>query len=126
MGIHFTHRSGGSCWTSERGYHQPDPWPRHIWAAVTAHAPRKPAPDDAVLPQSRMQFCWLVELFMPGGNSMGCYHTGFTTLMPGESRTTRDPWEAKKYVTEAEAMQAADKLHHLQGVWRAVEHGFDA
>jgi hypothetical protein len=73
-----------------------------------------------------MQFCWLVELFMPGGNSMGFYHTGFTTLTPGDSRTTRDPFQAKKYATQAEALHVADGLHHLQGVWRAVEHGFDA
>jgi hypothetical protein len=126
MGIHFTHRSGGHCWSSERGYHQPDPWPQHIWAAVTAPAPTKPAPAAAASPERKMHFCWLVELFLPGGNSMGCYHTGFTTLTPGNSRTTRDPLQAKRYATQAEAAQVADGLHHLQGVWRAVEHGFDA
>lgn len=85
--------------------------------ALTAPAPR-PAPKP--------QFCWLVELFMPGGNSMGYYHTGFTTLTPGQSRTTRDPLQAKRYATQAEALSVADGLHHLQGVWRATEHGFDA
>ena len=125
MGIHFTHRSGGPCWTRERGYHQPDPWPRHIWAAVMAPAPTS-TPEIAAAAKPKTQFSWLVELFMPDGNSMGYYHTGFTTMMPGDSRTTRDPYQAKRYVTEDEALHVADGLHHLQGVWRAVEHGFDA
>jgi hypothetical protein len=57
---------------------------------------------------------------------MGYYHTGFTTLTPGQSRTTRDPLQAKRYATQADAVRVVDRLHHLQGVWRAVEHGFDA
>ena len=71
-------------------------------------------------------YCWLVELFEPDGNSMGHYHTGFTTLMPGESRSTSKPHEAKRYETKEAAKYAANKLLHLAGVWRAVEHGFDA
>lgn len=117
MGIHFTHRSGGPCWSRELGYHQPAPLPDHIMRMLTTPAP-KPAP--------KTDFCWLVELFEPDGNSMGYYHTGFTTLMPGESRTTKNPHEAKRYATQAEALHIADGLHHLAGVWRAVEHGFDA
>jgi hypothetical protein len=70
-------------------------------------------------------YCWLVELFEPGGNSMGYYHTGWTTLS-FESRTTRDPNDAKRYATMADALLACARLLHLQGVWRAVEHGFAA
>ena len=77
-------------------------------------------------PETRTQFCWLVELFLPQGNSMGYYHTGFTTLTPGESRTTRDPLQAKRYATLADALHIADGLRDLQGVWRAVEHGLAA
>lgn len=69
-------------------------------------------------------FCWLVELFLPEGNSLGYYHTGFTGLMPGDSRSTNSPHEAKRYATKEAAEAAASKLMHLQGVWRAVEHGF--
>ena len=77
-------------------------------------------------PEMRTHFCWLIELFLPQGNSMGYYHTGFTTLMPGESRTTRDPLQAKRYATQGDALHIADGLHNIQGVWRAVEHGFGA
>lgn len=69
-------------------------------------------------------YCWLVELFEPEGNSMGYYHTGFTAHLPFESRTTRDAVKAKRYATQAEALLACARLLHLQGVWRAVEHGF--
>jgi hypothetical protein len=72
------------------------------------------------------EFCWLVELFLPdGGNSLGFYHTGFTDLS-GNSRSTKDPFQAKRYATKAEAEAVATKLGStLQGVWRPVEHGFD-
>lgn len=69
--------------------------------------------------------CWLVELFGPDGNSLGHYHTGLTTLS-FESRTTRDPLKAKRYATKRDALLACAGLLHLQGVWRAVEHGFGA
>lgn len=71
-------------------------------------------------------YCWLVELFEPDGNSMGYYHTGATTMLSFESRTTRDPLRAKRYATKRDAVMACAGLLHLQGVWRAVEHGFAA
>ena len=77
-------------------------------------------------PETRTQFYWLVELFLPQGNSMGYYHTEFITLTPSESRTTRDPLQAKRYATQGDALHIADGLHNIQGVWRAVEHGFGA
>lgn len=67
--------------------------------------------------------CHLVELFEPTGNSMGYYHTGFTDI-DGRSRTTRNPHEAKRYASFLDAARVAGSLHHLAGVWRAVEHGF--
>jgi hypothetical protein len=69
-------------------------------------------------------YCWLVELFKPDGNSMGYYHTGFTAHLPFESRTTSDPSRAKRYSAQADALLVCARLLHLQGVWRAVEHGF--
>lgn len=70
------------------------------------------------------EFCWLVELFEPnGGNSMGFYHTGFTTL-GGDSRSTKDPHQAKRYPSKAQAAAVAADLFSKAGVWRAVEHGF--
>jgi hypothetical protein len=66
------------------------------------------------------EFCWLVELFEPGGNSMGLYHTGFTEL----DRTTSDPHKAKRYATKEAALASVDKLLSKAGVWRAIEHGF--
>lgn len=71
-------------------------------------------------------YCWLVELFEPDGNSLGYYHTGRTRLSAFESVTTRDPMHAKRYATQREALMACAGLLHLQGVWRAVEHGFAA
>lgn len=72
------------------------------------------------------EFCWLVELFLPnGGNSLGYYHTGFTTLH-GTSRSTKNVHEAKRYTTRNEAESVAAKLESLRGVWHAVEHGFAA
>ncbi len=71
------------------------------------------------------RFCWLVELFLPEGNSLGLYHTGFTDLSGG-SRSTQDPHKAKRY-SKAQAETAAEKLGHtLSGVWRAIEHGFQS
>jgi hypothetical protein len=72
------------------------------------------------------KYCWLVELFLPEGNSMGYYHTGFTGLDGFSSRTTQDANEARKYETKEDAEKVAAKLAHLQGVWRAIEHGFMA
>jgi len=71
----------------------------------------------------RQEFCWLVELFLPGGNSLGWYHTGFTDIS-NNSRSTQSPWEAKRYATKEEAERVASRMLHKQGVWRAVEHGF--
>jgi hypothetical protein len=70
------------------------------------------------------EFCWLVELFEPGGNSMGLYHTGFTELDGMTSRTTSDPHKAKRYATKEAALASVDKLLSKAGVWRAIEHGF--
>ena len=70
-----------------------------------------------------MTFCWLVELFEPSGNSMGCYHTGFTGSCRS-SRTTRDPNKARRYATRVDALKVCVRLLHMKGVWRAVEHGF--
>lgn len=99
-------------------------------AGDIAHAIRKlkiatpPAPAVNAEPVAD-EFCWLVELFLPhGGNSLGFYHTGFTDLS-GNSRSTADPHKAKRYATKGEAEAVAEKLGFtLQGVWRAVEHGF--
>ena len=73
-----------------------------------------------------MKYCWLVELFEPGGNWMGHYHTGFTEFLPFESRTTRDPNKARRYESQADALMVCVRLLHMRGVWRAVEHGFEA
>lgn len=119
MGIHFTHRSGGPCWSRERGYHQPDPLPRHIMEIITTPAKR---------PTPKTEFCWLVELFEGDGtgNSAGWYHTGFVDI-GGHSRTTKSPYEARRYATREQAEQIAAKLGTtLTGTWKAVEHGFDA
>lgn len=75
--------------------------------------------------QARTEFCWLVELFDLDGNSLGRYHTGFSDLQQ-RSRETADPQQAKRYRSEAIAVFAAGQLFHLEGVWRAVEHGFAA
>ena len=86
-------------------------------------------PDGSALSEGlgrNFAYCWLVELFEPDGNSMGYYHTGATTMLSFESRTTRDPLKAKRYATRRDALQACAGLLHLQGVWRAVEHGFAA
>lgn len=72
-----------------------------------------------------MTYCWLVELFEPGWNSMGHYHTGFTEFLPFESRTTRDPNKAWRYATRVDALMVCVRLLHMKGVWRAVEHGFE-
>jgi len=32
--MYFSHRSGGPCWSRERGYHQPDPMPPHIMRTI--------------------------------------------------------------------------------------------
>jgi hypothetical protein len=77
----------------------------------------------AAAPQTT-EICWLVELFLPHGNSLGIYHTGFTDLS-GQSLTTADPHKAKRY-SKGEAEAVAEKLQSMRGVWRAVEHGFDA
>ena len=87
--------------------------------------PAKVASNDQ-LGRNGFTYCWLVELFEPDGNSMGYYHTGFTEHLAFESRTTRDPTKAKRYSTQADALLVCARLLHLQGVWRAVEHGFAA
>jgi hypothetical protein len=71
------------------------------------------------------EFCWLVELFEPGGNSMGYYHTGFSDLA-WQSRSTKDPYQARRYNSKEEAERAASELFSKAGVWRAIEHGFAA
>ena len=51
MGIHFTHRSGGPCWSRELGYHQPAPLPDHIMRVLTAPLPKpEPKKDDGDAP----------------------------------------------------------------------------
>lgn len=86
-------------------------------------APDRGSACNDLLGRDGFTYCWLVELFEPDGNSMGYYHTGWTTLS-FESRTTRDPHKAKRYATREDALLACARLLHLQGVWRAVEHGF--
>jgi hypothetical protein len=71
------------------------------------------------------EFCWLVELFEPGGNSLGAYHTGFSDTS-WQSRSTKDPHQARRYNSKEEAERAASELFSKAGVWRAVEHGFVA
>lgn len=78
------------------------------------------APQDAAA-----QFCWLVELFEPTGNSMGDYHTGFSDTS-WQSRSTKDPHQARRYNSKEEAERAASGLFSKAGVWRAIEHGFHA
>ena len=43
-GIHFTHPSGGPCWSRDRGYHQPDPLP--AWFHRIATAPPSDTKDN--------------------------------------------------------------------------------
>jgi hypothetical protein len=75
-------------------------------------------------PVPALEFCWLVELFLPyGGNSLGYYHTGFTDIN-GASRATRNPHEARRYTSAEVAGRVAAKLDSKQGEWRAIEHGF--
>lgn len=79
-------------------------------------------------PTPKTEFCWLVELFEGDGtgNSAGWYHTGFVDI-GGHSRTTKSPYEARRYATREQAEQIAAKLGTtLTGTWKAVEHGFDA
>jgi hypothetical protein len=71
------------------------------------------------------EFCWLVELFEPSGNSLGHYHTGFSDTS-WQSRSTKDPHQARRYNSKEEAERAASELFSKAGVWRAVEHGFVA
>ena len=72
------------------------------------------------------KFCWLVEMFNRGGNSLGRYHTGFTDLRDA-SRSTADVYEARRYTSKATAQRVADKLNVMMmtAEWRAVEHGFE-
>lgn len=72
-------------------------------------------------------FCWLVELFHRGGNSLGRYHTGFTDLRDA-SRSTADISDARRYASKKNAQRTADKLNTMMMAceWRAVEHGFMA
>lgn len=92
------------------------------WAREVDSLSAPPASAQETAQGGTFDFCWLVELFEPDGNSMGYYHTGFTDL-GGNSRTTKNPHEARRY-NKPQAEAAAAKLHHLAGVWRAVEHGF--
>lgn len=73
----------------------------------------------------KMRSCWLVELFLPmGGNSLGCYHSGFTDIS-GSSRTTNSPHKAKKYNTKEQAETAIAALSQpMMGEWKAITHGF--
>lgn len=69
-------------------------------------------------------FCWLVELFSSDEtDSLGYYHTGFTNLS-GESRSTKDPYQARRYATFEEAQKIASSMLNILGVWKAIEHGF--
>jgi hypothetical protein len=79
------------------------------------------APDPS---SSMSETCWLVELFDGDGTgaSRGRYHTGFTDLS-GLSRTTKNPHDARRYTSQAEADAVAEKLGQtLTGTWRATEH----
>lgn len=69
-------------------------------------------------------YCWLVEMFDRGGNSLGRYHTGFTDLH-AQSRSTDTVHEARRYRTRGAAERSARKLNTFMMVceWRAVEHG---
>jgi hypothetical protein len=44
-GPHMTSKSGGPCWTRERGYHTPAPLPAHIQRILLSPAP-KPLPTE--------------------------------------------------------------------------------
>lgn len=76
------------------------------------------------LERNGFTYCWLVELFQRGGNSMGRYHTGFTDVGQ-QSRSTASAHEAKRYA-QADAERTADALnvHMMSCEWKAVEHGF--
>lgn len=37
-GVHMTSRSGGPCWSSDRGYHQPAPLPSWFMPMVARNA----------------------------------------------------------------------------------------
>lgn len=89
-------------------------------ADVAAPPPVAPAPAEPT------QFCWLVELFERGGNSLGQYHTGFTGLN-NQSRMTKDVYEARRYAKEGAEMVAQGlNAWMMLNEWRAVEHGFAA
>lgn len=81
----------------------------------------------AVPAEPATEFCWLVELFHRGGNSLGRYHTGLTDLH-NQSRSTANAYEAKRYYSKDNAQGVADdlNLHMMACEWRAVEHGFVA
>lgn len=86
---------------------------------------RAPQPEQQHRPTVRDEFCWLVELFEGDGtgNSAGWYHTGFVDI-GGHSRTTGDPFKARRYDTREQAEAVAAELGPtLMGTWRAVEHG---
>jgi hypothetical protein len=109
-----------------------DPGPLRRWswhdlpvrAAVMREQRDSAQADFKLLAEEPAPFCWLVELFQRGGNSMGRYHTGLTDL-GYQSRSTTDPHQAKKY-TKEQAQAEADALNvHMKACeWRAVEHGF--
>lgn len=111
---------GQEAWPFPRvGYYTAEQMNEHARRAIESlsRAPAEPvAPDE---------FCWLVELFDLADNSLVFYHTGFTTL-GGSSRTTRSPFEAKRYASKDAANLVASKLYSLAGVWKAAEHVFAA
>lgn len=91
-------------------------WPPH-----DSHECKKCHPDSGS--NVKLETYWLVELFLPGGNSLGYYHTGFTDIS-GQSRATKNPHEARKYSSLENANAMAKRLHSKQGVWKAISHGF--
>lgn len=111
------------------GYHWRKGWNDALRRAMD-YASAAPAeqPQSEAQPVACDEYCWLVELFEGdgSGNSAGFYHTGFVDI-GGRSRTTRDPFKARRYGTRDQADAVATELGTtLTGTWRAVEHGFAA
>ncbi len=54
MTIHFTHKSGGPCWSRERGYHQPPKLPDHIMRSITQRHDH-PVSSESAAPKAKAE-----------------------------------------------------------------------
>jgi len=101
-----------------------DTYPYNLGVGLTIFASGYQAKKSTQVHKGTTNFCWLVELFCPNETgSLGYYHTGFTDLN-GSSRTTKDPYQARRYSTSEEAQKVADSMLSIVGLWKVIEHGF--